>query len=136
MSESSLLLDTHVWIWSQERADLLGPETKRLLTDPQVALYVSTASTLEVARLVAIGTIELAEPLISWVTTTLDSLSCRTIQISHAIAAEAYALPPGFHKDPADRIIAATARVEQLTVLTADERILDYPHVETFDAQR
>lgn len=132
----SLLLDTHVWIWSQEQPDRLGPEATRLLTDPEVPLYVSTVSTLEIARLVATGAIELTGTLISWVTATLDSLGCKTVEISHAIAAEAYALPPGFHKDPADRLLAATARLEHLTLLTADERILDYPHVETLDAQR
>jgi PIN domain nuclease of toxin-antitoxin system len=132
----SLLLDTHVWVWSQERPDELGPETTRLLTDPQVTLYVSTISTLEIARLVSIGAIELTDTLISWVTATLESLSCKTVEISHAIAAEAYALPPGLHKDPADRILAATARLEHLTLLTADGRILEYSHVETFDARR
>jgi PIN domain nuclease of toxin-antitoxin system len=132
----SLLLDTHVWIWSQERPDRLGPEAKRLLTDPQIALYVSTVSTLEIARLVATGAIELTDSLNSWVTATLESLGCKTVETSHAIAAGAYALPPGFHQDPADRLLAATARLEHLTLLTADERILDYPHVETADAQR
>jgi PIN domain nuclease of toxin-antitoxin system len=132
----SLLLDTHVWIWSQEQPDRLGPEATHLLTDPQVPLYVSTGSTLEIARLVATGAIELTGTLISWVTATLDSLGCKTVEISHAIAAEAYALPPGFHKDPADRLLAATARLEHLTLLTADERILDYPHVATLDARR
>jgi len=132
----SLLLDTHVWIWSQEQPDRLGPEATRLLTDPEVPLYVSTVSTLEIARLVTTGAIELTGTLISWVTATLDSLGCKTVEISHAIAAEAYALPPGFHKDPADRLLAATARLEHLTLLTADERILDYPHVETLDARR
>ena len=132
----SLLLDTHVWIWSQEQPDRLGPEATHLLTDPQVPLYVSTVSTLEIARLVATGAIELTGTLISWVTATLDSLGCKTVEISHAIAAEAYALAPGFHKDPADRLLAATARLEHLTLLTADERILDYPHVATLDARR
>lgn len=132
----SLLLDTHVWIWSQEQPDRLGPEATHLLTDPQVPLYVSTVSTLEIARLVATGAIELTGTLISWVTATLDSLGCKTVEVSHAIAAEAYALPPGFHKDSADRLLAATARLEHLILLTADERILDDPHVATLDARR
>lgn len=132
----NLLLDTHVWIWSQEQPDKLGPEATRLLTDRQVALYVSPVSTLEIARLVSMGAIELTESLTSWVRDTLASLSCKTVEISHAIAAEAYTLPSGFHKDPADRILAATARLEHLTLLTADERILGYPHVEGLDAQR
>ncbi len=55
--------------------------------------------------------------------------------MTHEIAAEAYALPPGFHKDPADRILVAAARCHQLTLLTADERILQYPHVRTIHAQ-
>ena len=42
---------------------------------------------------------------------------------------EAYSLPDSFHADPADRIIAATARLENYTILTADKKILDYPHV-------
>ena len=132
----SLLLDTHVWIWSQEQPDRLGPQATGLLTDPQVPLYVSTVSTLEIARLIATGAIELTGTLGSWVAATLDSLGCGTVEISHAIAAEAYALPAGFHKDPADRVLAATARLEHLTLLTADERILDHPRVETLDARR
>lgn len=131
----SVLLDTHVWIWSQEAPERLGAEARGLLTDLEVALYVSTVSTLEIARLVATGAIELAGSLDSWVSATLHSLNAGTVELSHSIAAEAYALPPDFHKDPADRILTATARLEHLTLLTADERILGYPHVETLDAR-
>ena len=50
--------------------------------------------------------------------------------------AEAYALPGAFHKDPADRILVATAREHLLTLVTADERILAYDGVETLDARK
>ena len=53
----------------------------------------------------------------------------------HEIAAEAYALPSVFHKDPADRILVAASRIHQLVLLTADERILQYPDVQAMDAQ-
>lgn len=130
------LLDTHVWIWSQSAPEKLGPATKKLLSDPQEALYLSTISTLELARLAALGQIELHTDLKRWVTQSLDLLLCSTIELSHEIALEAYALPGSFHRDPADRILVAAVRIHGLTLLTADERILHYPHVETRDARR
>jgi PIN domain nuclease of toxin-antitoxin system len=48
---------------------------------------------------------------------------------------EAYALPQPFHRDPADRLLAATARRHELTLVTADERILAYPAVATIDVR-
>jgi PIN domain nuclease of toxin-antitoxin system len=130
-----LLLDTHVWIWSQEQTDKLGTVTTRSLVDTKTSLYVSTISTLEISRLIARRVIELSGTLDTWVTETLASLFCSTIEISHEIAAAAYALPPGMHRDPADRVLAATARLHDLTLLTADDRILDYPHVRALDAR-
>lgn len=130
-----LLLDTHVWIWTQELTARLGPQTTAALVDSETSLYVSPISTLEIARLVERGTVEIDGPLDSWVVETLDSLFCTTIEISHEIAGGAYSLPTGLHKDPADRLLVATARLHELTLLTADERILDYRHVETFDAR-
>lgn len=131
----SFLLDTHVWIWSQELPERLGPKTRKALTDSRNALYVSTISTLEIARLTAIGTLELSESLSDWVTATLRSLNCGAIEISHTIAVSAYSLSGDFHKDPADRILVATARLHRLVLISADERILAYPHVKSHDAR-
>jgi len=131
----TFLLDTKVWIWSQEAPEKLGRRTTRLLTDLRNALYVSTVSTLEIARLAKDGTIALSGSLNSWVAETLGALSCGTLEISHQIAIGAYALPGDFHKDPADRLLVATARAYELTVLTMDERILRYPHVKSRDAR-
>ena len=131
----TLLLDTHVWIWSQEAPEKLGRRTTRLLTDERNALHVSTVSSLEIARLVNTGTIVLSGSLNSWVAETLDVLSCGTLEISHQIAIGAYSLPGVFHKDPADRLLVATARIYALTLVTMDERILGYPHVKSRDAR-
>ena len=49
--------------------------------------------------------------------------------ISLEIVEEAYSLPDVFHSDPADRIITATARLSDCTIITADKKILEYPHV-------
>ena len=130
----SFLLDTHVWIWSQQQPDKLGPQATRDLSDPITPLFVSTVSTLEIARLLAAKRIELTGTLQSWISDSLDLLLCKSIEVSHQIALEAYSLPGAFHKDPADRILVATARLHGLTVLTADERILDYGNVKAQDA--
>lgn len=45
------------------------------------------------------------------------------------VLAEAYSLPPPIHRDPADRVLIATARLERLTLVTTDGRIRAYPHV-------
>ncbi len=131
----TLLLDTHVWIWSQEQPEKLGRQTAQALLDSEHTNTVCTISTLEIARLVAVGTISLAIPLSTWITHSLNSLDATTLPVTHEIAAEAYALPSTFHKDPADRILVAAARLHELILLTADKRILQYPHVRTMDAQ-
>jgi PIN domain nuclease of toxin-antitoxin system len=131
----TFLLDTHVWIWTQEAPEKFGRRTTRLLTDSRNGLYVSTVSTLEIARLVKDGTIAFSGSLDSWVSETLDALACGTLEISHKIAIGAYSLPGKFHKDPADRLLVATARIHELTLVTMDKRILRYSHVRSHDAR-
>ena len=55
----------------------------------------------------------------------------RIADIDLKIAEEAYSLPEYSQKDPADRIIIATARIHQCPLVTADRRIIEYPHVDT-----
>jgi PIN domain nuclease of toxin-antitoxin system len=131
-----LLLDTHVWIWSQEDPERLGPQTKRLLLDAAHENHVCTISTLELARLVATDAIAVSIALREWVERALHALHARTISVSHEIAMEAYALPVPFHKDPADRLLIAACRCHDLTILSADERILAYSAVHSRDARR
>lgn len=131
-----LLLDTHVWIWSQEDVDRLGPQTKRLLVGREHENHVCTISTLELARLVNAGDINVSIALREWVERALRAIQAGTVEVSHQIAMDAYALPGSFHKDPADRVLVAAARCHGLTVLTADERILNYSGVRSRDARK
>ncbi|MFP4562335.1 MAG: PIN domain-containing protein [Spirochaetia bacterium] len=80
--------------------------------------------------------ISLKGSLPNWVTVTSKNLLARTAEVTHEIAARAYELRGDFHKDPADRLLVATAREGELSLLTADQRILDYPYVRTMDARR
>ncbi|HZR80854.1 MAG TPA: type II toxin-antitoxin system VapC family toxin [Candidatus Binatia bacterium] len=132
----NLLLDTHVWIWSQEDPDRLGAQARRLLLDGDNQNHVCTVSTLELARLCAIGAVEPGIALREWVGRALRALQARTIEVSHDVALEAYSLPGPFHKDPADRLLVAASRCHALTIVTADERILSYRGARSRDARR
>jgi PIN domain nuclease of toxin-antitoxin system len=131
-----VLLDTHVWIWTQEQPERIGPRTKRLLTGTAHETAVCPISTLEISRLVAVGEIELSMSLADWVTESMSDLGAHTVPMTHDVAMEAYMLPGTFHRDPADRVLVAAARRNGLTLVTADDRILLYPHVGTQDARR
>lgn len=131
-----VLLDTHVWIWTQEQPERLGPRTKRLLIGAEHENAVCPISTLEISRLVAAAEIRLSMPLAEWVVESMADLAAQTVSMSHEVAMEAHALPGAFHRDPADRVLVAAARRNGLTLVTADDRILSYPHVRTQDARR
>ncbi len=66
-----------------------------------------------------------------WLNNALSKSGLKVIELTPEIAIESCSLPGDFHKDPADRIIVATARTHNLTLLTKDIKILEYPHVKT-----
>ena len=128
------LLDTHIWIWSQESPEQLSAKTRRELADLNQERFVSPISTLEIARLIRLGLLRLKHTFLEWKELSLAELAASTISFTHEIAWEAYNLPGTFHNDPADRILVATARIEKLILVTADDLILRYPHVKTLRA--
>ena len=130
-----LLLDTHVWIWSQESPEKLGQSASAAVADEDNAISISSISSLEIARLAWSGRLTLAGRLQTWVSEAVEALLADTIPLTHEISIAAYDLPGDFHRDPADRILIATAMVHDLTLMTADERILVYPHVLSLDAR-
>jgi PIN domain nuclease of toxin-antitoxin system len=132
----SYLLDTHIWIWSQENPEQLGQKSRRELTDISRERFVSTISTLEIARLIHLGLLRLRHRFAEWKQFSLAELNAATLDLNHEIAWEAYNLPGRFHNDPADRVLVATARIANLTLITADDLILRYPHVKTLAAKR
>ena len=131
-----VLLDTHVWIWSQERPEELGEETRRMLLDGANEILISSVSTLEIARMVAVGRMVLSKELRHWVRDGLLSLEARSLVVDNEVASESYLIPEPFHRDPADRMLVACARIQGCTLISADRLILDYPHVRSADARR
>lgn len=131
-----LLLDTHVLIWSQECPEKLGLRSKKLLEDSTNERLFHSISTLEIARLNSLGQIQFQTDPATWIDSALSLLQATRIELSHEEALEAYRLPGDFHKDPCDRILVASARLHGVSLLTADDRILNYEHVRTISVTR
>ena len=127
------LLDTHILIrWLSDRSQLSSRQSQVIETaDADSPLLVSDISLWEVATLHSLGRIRLSIPLREWLEKAVAPPLVRRLGISPAIAAEMAALPDWFHRDPADRILVATARTLGATLLTQDRRIVDSALVET-----
>ena len=127
------LLDTHVLIWWLNDRSRLSPAQQEVVgsADSESPLLVSDISFWEVATLCSLGRIRLGLPLREWLEKAAAPPLVRRHGISPAIAAELAGLPDSFHRDPADRILVATARVFGATLLTQDRRILEAELVET-----
>lgn len=127
------LLDTHVLLWWLDDPDRLSAAQLDVVSsaDAESPLLVSDISLWEVATLHSLGRIRLATPLREWLDDAVAPPLVRREAISPAIAAELATLPESFHRDPADRILVATARVLGATLLTRDPRIVDARLTET-----
>ena len=82
--------------------------------------------------LVAKQRLHLSMDVSAWLATAATIEGIRFVAVDMEIALKSTELPGEFHKDPADRIIVATARRFGLALVTADEKIRAYPHVKTF----
>lgn len=127
------LLDTHILLWWHGARDRLSPEQRKIIeaADATTPLLVSDISLWEVAMLHGLGRIRLKLPLREWLDKAVAPPLVRRHGISPAVAAELASLPDTFHRDPADRILVATARVFGATLLTRDRRIVDAELVDT-----
>ena len=132
----NLLLDTHVLVWAESLDQRLGPETRSLLLDPANTLLVSPVTTLELSRLIALSRLNLQKSLHDWLVIARQNLGFEDARPTHRIAIESYQLPGNFHKDPADRMLVATARELDCLLVTADDLILGYSQVRSHDARK
>lgn len=119
---AGLLLDTHIWIWSAEDPARLGSRLRRRLNRGE-SVWVSPVSVWELARLVERGRVELDRPVGAWVDEAFRRSPCRDAELTREVALRSRAVGLD-HDDPADRFLAATAAVHDLTLVTADARML------------
>ncbi|WP_319422313.1 type II toxin-antitoxin system VapC family toxin [Pleurocapsa sp. FMAR1] len=127
-----IVLDTHIFVWLNQNDPRLTNYHRQVIEkEREYGLGISTISLIEIARLVSAERIILPLPIQEWFEIALSQEGIILISITPAIAVEAQTLPGDFHKDPADRIIVATARVSNISVVTVDKKILDYSFVKT-----
>lgn len=122
------LLDTHVWIWlvNGEKKMKQGPLVQRLRGNPAPSLRVSVLSVWEVGMLEAKGRIELPSGCLEWVQRALEAPGMALVPLTAEVAVASSRLPGAFHGDPVDRILVATARNLDITLVTQDSQILAY----------
>ncbi|HEV8673551.1 MAG TPA: type II toxin-antitoxin system VapC family toxin [Methylomirabilota bacterium] len=118
-----LLLDTHIWLWSLLERPRLTARVAAALTDPGNELWLSPISTWELVMLVERRRVVLdAEPE-TWVRRVLSEVNFREAPLTHEVAIRTRRVRPP-HGDPADALLAATAAVYDLTLVTADHQLL------------
>ena len=124
------ILDTHAWLWLVEGSDDLPPRVRQVMQDMAHApLGLSAISPWEVAKKASLGKLSLSMPTREWILQSLASQGLRLLPLTPEISWEANHLPGDFHRDPADQIIVATARLHNLTLITGDRRVRGYRHV-------
>jgi PIN domain nuclease of toxin-antitoxin system len=127
-----IVLDTHIWVWWVHGSDRLSQtQLEALETNEDGVIGVSAISLWEIAKLVENGRLELPVSLEKWFAQALNYPGVQIIELTPEIAVESTRLPGEFHRDPADQIIVATARVMKCKLVTSDEKILNYSHVKT-----
>ena len=125
-----IVLDTHVWVWWVHGDAKLPEDYARVIAEHESSgLGVSVISCWEVAKLVEYNRLTLPDTLDKWMEEALGYPGIRSLDLSARIAIESTRLPPPFHKDPADQIIVATARVYDCRLLTLDHKIRSYEHI-------
>lgn len=127
-----IVLDTHAMLWwASGASDRLSPKAlaaiEAELDGGQIVL--SSISAWELAMLVARGRVALSIDTGEWLSLVAQVEAVEFMPVDNDLAVKSVELPGEFHEDPADRLIVATARKLGAPLVTADEKILAYPHV-------
>lgn len=120
-----ILLDTECWLWSLAEPDRLNKRAQSLIADRENSLYLSAASSWEIATKYRLGKLPLPEPPERYVPSRMQAQGIESLAIEHAHALRVAALPL-HHRDPFDRLLVAQAQVEGLALLTADPLLRKY----------
>ncbi len=123
-----LLLDTHIWLWFALPDRRLAAPAREAVEHAIAAgnLRVSIMSIWEISLLEAAGRIHLGMSIDEWLEKALALPGLTCLPLETPLILDAHRLPGNFHKDPADRLLTATARHHDFTLITEDSKILDY----------
>lgn len=127
-----IVLDTHVWVWWVHGDAQITPSQAGVIKEAESdTIGVSAISCWEVAKLVERSRLVLPRPTDEWLSLALAYPGVRLVPLSPEISVASTRLPGNFHRDPADQIIVATARVNDCPLVTSDQKLISYEHVET-----
>lgn len=129
-----IVLDTHALVWWVGGDSNLSDSAARRIQQEQEkkgSILISSISAWEIAQLVERGRLLLSMDVSDWMDLVAQIPAVAFVAVENEIAIKSVSLPGEFHKDPADRIIVATARKFAAPLITKDEKILAYPHVKT-----
>lgn len=129
-----ILLDTHIWIWWISRSNRLTSDELASLDALSTSgdISIASISLWEMANLVSLKRLTLNRSLDDWLQAATDPMFVKVHRISPKVSAEIAVLPETLHRDPADRLIIATARVLKHPLHTLDQKIIDSGLVEIF----
>jgi len=127
------LLDTHTWIWWNMNPQKLSKKVKDIIgkSDLYDEMLLSAISPWEFSKLLEKKRIGISCNPEDWINVALDMPKLRIIPLSPILSYRSTVLPQPFHNDPANQIIVATARAENATLLTKDEKIHAYENVKS-----
>lgn len=120
----NLLLDTHIWLWSLGEPDKLSKRVKTALTRTENELWISPISVWELLMLAERARVKLDDEPRRWVADALARTPAQEAVLTSEIAVRSREIMLA-HRDPADRFLVATALVYDLTLVTADDVIID-----------
>jgi PIN domain nuclease of toxin-antitoxin system len=128
-----IVLDTHTLLWWVNGDALLSKKARTAIERERGNgdIVVSSISAWEISLLVKRERLSFSMDVESWLATVSDIEALRFVPVDTEIALKAVELPGEFHKDPADRMIVATARTLAAPLITKDQKIRDYEHVKT-----
>lgn len=129
-----VVIDTHVLLWWVSGDKSLSANAAKAIKQTLAngsEVIVSSISAWEIAMLIEKGRLVLSMDLASWLDELTQIDGVRFLPVDNEIGIKSAALPGEFHKDPADRMIVATARKLACPLITADEKIINYEHVKT-----
>lgn len=127
------LLDTHAWVWWVTEDRRLSTRAKSLIaaSAAQQDLWLSLISVWEVAKKVEKKQLILDRPLDQWLDEAVTRPGLGVWELTRSILVQSCELPQPFHGDPADQLLVATARQRGAMLVTRDQRIRRYRHVQS-----
>ena len=128
-----VVIDTHAWLWWLHDPSRLSPlaRTSLFSEEKQGIIIISAISVWEIAVKLQLGKLTLPMDIHAWYEKAASYPGIRIEPVTPRDSIESTLLPGDFHKDPADRLIIALARRHGVSLVTRDQAIIDYPHVET-----